>query len=150
MSNWSYNLDMLAQNGVLDFDAPSFIMGQNPRYVGRPAYPPSPFVGQVPKVPALNQPEIDEFKQNPIQTPKKEEKDTNSLKNPAWKKWLFGTLAVGSLIFAGFKFKSIKKWFKNISSKNIKNSIVKGAKSVGKFFKSCWNKFTGLFKKKTP
>ena len=30
MSNWAYNLDMLAQNGVLDYDAPSYITGQAP------------------------------------------------------------------------------------------------------------------------
>lgn len=63
MNNWAYNLDMLAQNGVLDFDAPSFIMGQAPRYVGAPSAPPSPYVGP-PYIatPQLQQPEFDEFK----------------------------------------------------------------------------------------
>lgn len=36
MSNWATNLDMLAQEGVISFDAPSFVMGQKPRYVGNP------------------------------------------------------------------------------------------------------------------
>ena len=43
-TNWAYNLDMLAQNNVLDFDAPAFVMGQNPRYIGSPSRPPSPYV----------------------------------------------------------------------------------------------------------
>ena len=61
MMNWANNLDMLAQNGVLDYDAASHIMGQPPRYVGNPVMP-SPFAGQPPVAPNIQQPEIDEFK----------------------------------------------------------------------------------------
>ena len=46
--NWAANLDMLAQNGVLDYDAPSYITGQKPRYVGSPDIIPSPYGGAVP------------------------------------------------------------------------------------------------------
>ena len=60
-TNWANNLDMLAQNGVLDFDAPAYVTGQKPRYVGAPAMPPSPFAGPVPQAPNLNQPKTDEF-----------------------------------------------------------------------------------------
>ena len=45
--NWAGSLDMLAQNGVIDFDAASYIMGQPLRYVGNPAHP-NPFNGQPP------------------------------------------------------------------------------------------------------
>ena len=59
---WADNLDMLALNGVLDFDAPSYVTGQNPRYVGSIGYTPSPFGGPKPQTKNLQQPEIDEFK----------------------------------------------------------------------------------------
>lgn len=55
--NWAANLDMLAQNGVLDYDAPSYITGQKPRYVGSPDIIPSPYGGSasVPKIPYLRE-----------------------------------------------------------------------------------------------
>lgn len=148
MNNWAYNLDMLAQNGVLDYDAPAFIMGQNPRYIGSPSAPPSPFVNGMPPAPKLQQPEIDEFQ------PEKDKKDI--IKNPSWKKWAFGLLAAGALIFTGFKFKSTiipgikkgwKKFTKALKWSSIKTFGVDKAKAVGKFFKKCRNK---LFKNGTP
>lgn len=155
-TNWAYNLDMLAQNGVLDFDAPSFIMGQNPRYVGRPMMPPSPYAGKVPTAPALNQPEMDEFKPQKQKQPQKDQNDTSFVHNPSWKKWAFGILAIGGLILAGFKGKSIYKWVKNIPSKisnvfkklswqKTKTYITNKAKSAGRFIKKYWYKFLGLF-----
>ena len=75
--NWAGNLDMLAQNGVIDFDAASYIMGQPLRYVGNPAHP-NPFNGQPPTMTNLQQPNIDEFKP---QTDK-----DKSPKLPMWKK----------------------------------------------------------------
>ena len=165
-TNWAYNLDMLAQNGVLDFDAPSFVMGQNPRYVGRPMRPPSPYVGQVPPAPALNQPEMDEFKPQKQKQPKVDKQNnTDEIQNPSWKKWVFGALAIGGLVFLGFKGKSIYKWVKDIPSKisnkfknfKIKDSLKKAkdyvvdkSKAFGKFVKKYWNKFIGLFKSKKP
>ncbi len=147
-SNWANNLDMLAQNGVLDYDAPAFVMGQKPRYVGAPAMPPSPFAGPVPKAPNLNQPQSDEF--NP------EKKDNNFVKNPAWKKCAFTFLALGTLALGGWKFKSklmpsIKSGWTKLTGKfkfsSIKQFCTDKAKATGKFFKDGWNK---LFKKKTP
>ena len=58
---WADNLDMLAQNGVLDFDAPAYITGQTPRYVGGLSSQPSPFVGPMPNNQNLQQPKVDEF-----------------------------------------------------------------------------------------
>ncbi len=133
MSNWAYNLDMLAQNGVLDYDAPSYITGQAPRYVGNPSVIP-PFNGPVPNAPNMQQPQVDEFK------PANDK--NNFVKNPSWKKWLFGILAAGTLIFGGWKFKSkILPYLKNLP-KTLKFD------KIGDFFKNGWEKFTGLFKRK--
>ncbi len=134
--SWADNLDMLAQSGVLDFDAPSYVTGQAPRYVGSIAYTPSPFAGPAPAAQNLEQPKIDEFKYQ-----KSDNKDRVS--NPPWKKWVFGMLAAGALIFGGIKFKSkLVPWIKNLP-KNLKFD------KIGNFFKNGWNKFTGMFKKKT-
>ncbi len=154
-ANWAYNLDMLAQNGVLDFDAPSFVMGQAPRYVGRPSLPPSPYATGIPPAPALNQPEIDEFKPQKQKAPKREQNDDSIIHNPSWKKWAFGALAIGGLVLLGFKYKAIWNWVRNGWSKlssNLKWSNVKTFCSnkwnaFTNFCSKCWNKFTGLFKK---
>lgn len=134
---WASDLDMLAQNGILDFDAPSYITGQTPRYVGGLSYQPSPFVGPMPNNQNLQQPKIDEFSYE-----KKDKKDIVS--NPAWKKWAFGLVAAGAIIFGGYKFKSkilpaIKKLPQTLK-----------LDKVADFFKNSWNKFTGLFKSKKP
>lgn len=142
--NWAGSLDMLAQNGVIDFDAASYIMGQPLRYVGNPAHP-NPFNGQPPTMTNLQQPNIDEFKP---QTDK-----DKSPKLPMWKKLAFAAIAVGGLAIGGYKFRAklipfIKKQFGKINLTNAKNFIVNKSKSIGGFFKTGWNKFTGLFHKK--
>ena len=155
-ANWAYNLDMLAQNGVLDFDAPSFVMGQNPRYVGRPSLPPSPYATGIPPAPAINQPEIDEFKPQRQEPPKEENKDNSVIHNPSWKKWAFAALAIGGLALLGFNYKAIGKWVRdgwtNLSGKmkwsNIKTFCSDTWDSIKKFFSNGWSKLTNLFKKK--
>ncbi len=132
---WADNLDMLAQCGALDFDAPSYVTGQTPRYVGSISYTPSPFGGPMPDTKNLQQPKVDEFRQD-----KKDKKDIVS--NPSWKKWAFGILSAGVVLFCGIKFKSkILPFIKNLP-KTLKLD------KIGDFFKNCWNKITGLFKKK--
>ena len=156
-SNWAYSLDLLAQNGVLDFDAPSFVMGQNPRYVGRPSLPPSPYATGIPPAPAINQPVIDEFQHQPQKIPKKTEKDNDIIHNPSWKKWTFAALSIGGLALLAFNYKSVAAGVKNgwtkvsgkISWSGIKTFCSNAGKSVCKFFSDGWNKFKGLFKK-TP
>ena len=135
-SNWANNLDMLAQNGVLDFDAASFVTGQAPRYVGAPSLPPSPYVGPpLPPAPALSQPQV--------------ETNKDYIKNPTWKKWVFGALAVATLGVGIWKFKSMTKWVKNtfnkINWKSTKKFFIDKGKAIGKFFTDGWKK---LFKKK--
>lgn len=151
-SNWANNLDMLAQNGVLDFDAASFVTGQAPRYVGAPSAPPSPYLGPpLPAAPALKQPQVDEFHQKKSKIPSKQEQDRDLVKNPTWKKWVFGALAIGTLGVGICKFKSLNKWVKNtfnkINWKSTKKFFVDKGKAIGEFFKKGWNKFTKLFKK---
>ena len=149
-SNWAYNLDMLAQNGVIDFDGAAYISGQAPRYVGRPMTPPSPYVGQIPQAPVLKQPEIDEFKPQKTKIPEEEKRDDNLINNPSWKKWVFGALALGGLIFAGFKAKAIGKWIKDLFTgekfKNVGEFFKRSGNSVKDFFVKGWEKITGLFK----
>ena len=140
--NWAGNLDMLAQNGVIDFDAASYIMGQPLRYVGNPTNP-SPFNGQPPTMTNLNQPKIDEFKINNQQN---QEGQPSSI--PTWKKVAFGALAIGGYKFRAKLVPFIKKQFGKINLKNAKNFIINKSKSIGGFFKTGWNKFTGLFHKK--
>ena len=137
--NWAGSLDMLAQNGVLDYDAPSYITGQKPRYVGSPSVIPSPYAGPAsnPKIPYLREPDVDEFLHE-----KPDKKDI--VANPSWKKWMFGLVTAGALIFGGIKFKSkilpaIKKLPQTLK-----------LDKVADFFKNGWNKFTGLFKSKKP
>lgn len=155
-SNWASGLDMLAQNGVLDFDAPAFIMDQAPRYIGSPSGPVSPYIGTLPNAPALTQPKVDEFKQEKTKLPPSNDgKDTNFVKNPPWKKLLFGALALATLGLGIVKFKSIKNYFKtgfnNLTSKfslkSVKSFVKNKAKAVGKFFSNCWTKVKNVFKK---
>ncbi len=150
MENWAYNLDTLAQNGILDFDAPSFITGQAPRYVGTPSLPPSPYAGPpLPSAPAMKQPEVDEFHREKTKTPSKKD-DKNYVKNPLWKKLLFGAVALTALGVGIWKFKSIKNLFKKINWQSTKKFFVDKGKAIGRFFQKGWSKFTNLFKSKKP
>lgn len=137
--NWAGNLDMLAQNGVIDFDAASYIMGQPLRYVGNPSNP-DPFNGQPPTMTNLSQPKIDEFKPN---------SDRKDIAKPSsWKKWAFGALALGGLIFGGYKLlPSAKNALKNTGLKSVGNWFSNKAKSIGNFFKKGWNSTGGYLKK---
>ncbi len=174
---WAHDLDMLAQAGVLNFDAPSYIMGQPARYVGNPTMQ-NPFSQDYqPKL--KDQPQIDELQ--------KQGTDKNVVDTPIWKKVLFGTLAVAGLIFVGYKCKggfkkawdSVVNFFKGGSSsattgkkgfwKNVGDKIQKGWDATKKwtskawdstkqFCSKCWDStknffvkgWNKLFKKSTP
>ena len=103
MENWVYNLDLLAQNGVLNYDGAAFVKGTAPRYIGSPIGEPSPFPDNIPDAPLLAQPKNDEFKSN-------SDKSDHFVKNPSWKKWLFGAFAAGLVIFGAIKCKSVFSW----------------------------------------
>ena len=79
----------------------------------------------------------------------KNEENKDYIKNPTWKKLLFGAVAIGTVGVGIWKFKSASKWVKNtfnkINLKSTKKFFVDKGKAIGNFFKKGWNK---LFKKK--
>lgn len=133
--NWAFDLDMLAHNNVIDFDGPAFIRGENPRYVGSPDTMPPDFIPGKMQV----QPKKDEFI--------KPSGDTNAIKNPSWKKWLFGSLALGGVALLGWKFGK-KLLPKKLDFSKVKQFFTDKAKVVGDFFKNCWTKIKGWFKRR--
>jgi len=126
-ANWAYDLDLLAQNKVIDFDGSSFVMGQPARYIGNPNIIPAGqnFFTDIPNI--NKQPEVDEFKHK---------KDSSLVKNPGWKKWAFGILATAGVLALGYKLKT-----KNLLSFNgVKNNIGNFLKNTGTKIKSLFNK----------
>ena len=91
-SNWIGALDGLAAGGVIDFDAPAFILDQKPRYMGHPQFERLPLEPDLlpPGVKLKDVPQFDEFS-----------KDDKLVQNPRWKKWLFGGLLVSGLAGLG-------------------------------------------------
>ena len=89
MSNWVTSLDNLAASGVIDFDAPAFLLGQNPRYVGNPD------LGRLP----LDDPAYQAHGVTMKNTPNADSFDNsdgkNLVQNPTWKKLLFAAVAIG-------------------------------------------------------
>ncbi len=100
--NWVTNLDMLAANGVLDYDGAAYLRGTPPRYIGNPALrtypqPLPPTNVTLPQAPAQ-----DTF------TPA----DKPLIENPSWKKVLFALVGGATLIYSAIKLKGTKpiKW----------------------------------------
>lgn len=94
-SNWVNALDACAAAGIIDYDAPAFIMGQSPRYIGHPDFERLPLKNDYllpPGVKLTELPSIDTYG-NP--------EDKPLIQNPLWKKVLFGAITIASLIAAG-------------------------------------------------
>lgn len=110
--NWVNSTDMLADAGIIDFDAAAYITGSRPRYMGSPQFP---FAG----VPNLNLsgPSSDVYGAS----------DNKIVKNPSWKKWLFGVLAVGGAVYGYKKLGGLPK-------------------TVGTFINNIFGKIKGFFK----
>lgn len=126
------NLDNLAREGIIDFDATAFVTGTKPRYIGNPSYAqlPMPDMTGI-DTGNLKQPSKDEIiYANP-------DKNWAASKNPLWKKLLFGGIAATLIVLGG------KKLYKAKPFKNIKANFEK-------MFTDISNRLTGLFKKKTP
>ena len=106
-TSWVTNCDMLADAGIIDFDAAAYITGTKPRYYGSPNVP-------VYQLPPLNspQPSQDEFKPSSSTTT-----DNNLVKNPLWKKVLFSVLAAGGLIWGFKKISNLPAMCKNLGNK---------------------------------
>ncbi|MFI3299943.1 MAG: hypothetical protein R3Y28_00840 [Candidatus Gastranaerophilales bacterium] len=97
IQSWTNNLDMLAQNGVIDFDASSYVLGQPARFVGNPQYI-QPFVGQVPTAPLISNPQPKQDLFTPKQKPDA---------NPAWKKLLLTAALITTVVACGSRAKKL-------------------------------------------
>lgn len=79
--SWINDLDACASAGIINFDAPAYIKGAQPRYIGNPDFiPHSDQLGPIKQQPANDKFEID-----------------NPNENPAWKKYLFGGVVVTAI-----------------------------------------------------
>lgn len=89
--NWVTALDGLAAGGVIDFDAPAYLLNQPARYVGHP---------QLAELPMTNISLLPEgTKIKPL--PKKDEfqhSNGNLVQNPKWKKVLAGIVVAGGVV----------------------------------------------------
>ena len=139
MSDWSMALDNLASAGIIDYDAPAFILGQKPRYVGHPRMEELPTIMPEflpPGVKMKDIPQIDSYDNS---------KSQNIVKPSRWKKWLFGGLVVGGLALFGLSktghLGKITQSVKNIIPKNVKTSLKSGYSSVCQFFNNINSKF---------
>lgn len=126
--------DMLAQFGVINYDADSYIKGEPPRYAGSSDFHlpgDMPLPGFVPTIPG-GTPKIN-------QQPQKDEFVPSSMKNIPWKTALAITAAAALAIFAGVKFKAGKKAAAQATD-GILKTIAKPFKAVGAWFKSIFSK----------
>ena len=125
--SWINDLDMCASLGIINFDAPAYIRGTNPRYVGNPEL--EMISGQIPDM--KPQPQKDEFNKE------------ISHGNPTWKKWVFGIFATGLAVLGAYKLRNTKVASKIVNyAKNLPQKITNLA-TTG------WNKLKNVFKK-TP
>lgn len=109
VSNLPNALDNLAANGVIDFDATSYINGSAPRYIGHPRNltNSNKYSKGLPPQANMSNSIQDEF--------------VRKTKNiPSWKKILTGALLIGATVFAATKIKPLGKliakpivWIKN-------------------------------------
>lgn len=110
-SNWVSDLDMLASSGVINFDAPAYLLDQPARYVGNPNFESLPMTNPslLPEGTKMkDQPKSDGFNNA----------DKNLIQNPSWKKWTFGAIAAAAVaggIYAVSKGKIKIPNFKNFS-----------------------------------
>ncbi len=118
------NLDNLAREGIIDFDATSFVTGTKARYVGNPSWAqqPMPDMSDV-DTKNLQQPNVDEL----ISSDSIRQGEVS--KNPLWKKVLFGVIAAG-LLLGGVKF------FKGKNLKNLISGLSNPFAGVGKAIKN--------------
>ena len=116
VQNWVTDVDLLAANGIIDFDAAAFLHGRPPRYIGNPAFRVPP---PMPNAPVMR-PQLDKDTYRP--------KDKPLIDNPTWKKLLFTFVAGGTLIYGGYKLKNKKplKW--------AKQQLTDGWEQIKKFF----------------
>lgn len=139
--NWVDGLDMLAQNGVLNYDAASYVAGTSPRYVpgvNMPCYAPSNVRRE------LTSDEYHSINQE------------EEIKNPLWKKLIMGGLiaifGTYALIKGGKSFKKgLDNMFSSNKYKNFVGDIGEGLKkakdAIVNFFKHPIKTIKSIFKK---
>ncbi|MBR1460391.1 hypothetical protein IJ596_02000 [bacterium] len=101
--NWVMALDNLAACGVLDYDAPAFLLGQAPRYAGNPT------IKELPCTIPGYQPHG--VKMNPLCSDTYEN-DGNLVHNPKWKKLLFAGVAIGGSLLIAASLLTLKRKIK--------------------------------------
>ncbi len=146
-SDWILALDSLASGGVIDFDAPAYLLDQPARYVGHPQLEHLPNeISLLPKGTKMKeQPTQDGF----------HKPDSAMVSNPSWKKWALGGIltaiigtGIGAILLRKGKI-HLPKNLKMPSLKNIGTSLKNFGSTVFKYIKKpfVWigNKF-----RKTP
>lgn len=146
MSNWVMSLDNLASSGVIDFDAPAFLLGQNPRYIGNPNLDSLPLENPAYQPHGVKMKDVP-----PIDSYDKHSDNKDLVHNPAWKKWLFaGVAIVGSALLAATllakkgKINLPKFKMPNIKMPNWTNIKTKAANLGQKVFSYIKKPFTYL------
>ena len=151
-SNWIGALDGLAAGGVIDFDAPAYLLDKKPRYIGNPQLERLPLESDLlpADVKLKDIPQFDEFAKN-----------DDLVNNPSWKKWMFGGLLVSGIAGAAvavltkgknINFSETFAKIKNINfskiGEKLKNINIPKADKVKNLFNSVKNKVKNFkFKK---
>lgn len=136
-ADWVTSVDMLADAGIINFDAAAYVTGSKPRYIGNLPRP----IDQMPSLnlglpdDVLSPLQADVY--NPLASNNSPAGNNSPVKNPAWKKMLFGALSIGGII-----------WGIKTLSKNPVKALNAGGGKVKTFFVNSWNSFAGIFKKK--
>lgn len=136
-------LDNLASNGIIDFDADSYVRGTPPKYVGSPSAPAClPFEKPLMAEPSFMPPVGTRLSGQPA----KDEFGHHNKKHILnWKQALTGVIVAGLLVLGGIKaadsLGKFSKWLK-------KKPAATGAKSG--FFSKIKTTVTGWFSKKKP
>lgn len=149
-------LDSLAANGVIDFDADSYIKGTKPRFVGSPEGGSLPF--QQPLSP-VGTPHNGKLSGGPQKDAFIKRAGEEEYKPFSWTGLLAGTIAASLAVFTGFKIKSMITPKSKIKEDDVKSpsEVVDRAKEtnakttltekIKSFYNTCKEKVTGFFGK---
>lgn len=114
-SDWVTSVDMLADAGIVGFDAAAYVTGAPARFAGSPQYP----IYNIPPL-MIQPPKNDEYKSP--------QKNQAIVKTPVWKNVLFGALALTGIVWGGAKLRKMPSSIKNFFTK------------TGDFFKNLFKK----------